>query len=223
MTTQTFAPGDRVAYYFTDVGGRQRHRHGVVVAVPDEYSVAVQRNGTHMMLSPDALTLLPPAKTRGPGAGRKRSRGVLRVGDVVAVCERTIDGCTPLRRYTVASVEDADGGERWVFAADGGDELVVVIDAQQRKQPCPPSHAPAQPQPPARGTGWPPSETQLMGTFEQAARMVDPNLTVGELIDAWMQYHYYDGNIVVTVPTGQRQLPADFQPPPPGWRYGDPR
>lgn len=125
MTTRTFAPGDRVAYYYTDATGRQRHRHGVVVAVPDEYSVAVQRNGTHMMLSPDALTLLPPAKTRGPGAGRKRSRGVLRVGDVVAVCELTPDGVTPLRRYVVASVEDSDGGERWTLAGDGM-ELVVV-------------------------------------------------------------------------------------------------
>lgn len=100
--------------------------------------------------------------------------------------------------------------------------LAMVIDAQQRKQPSPPAHASAQPQP-ARGTPWPPTETQLMGTFEQAARMVDRNLTVGELIDAWMDYHYHTEGITVTVPSGQRRLPADFQPPPPGWRYGDPR
>jgi hypothetical protein len=62
-----------------------------------------------------------------------------------------------------------------------------------------------------------------MGTFEQAAQAVDRNLTVGELIDAWMDYHYHTGGITVTVPTGQRKLPADFQPPAPGWRYGDPR
>ena len=101
--------------------------------------------------------------------------------------------------------------------------LAMVIDAQQRKQPSPPAHAPAQPQPPARGTGWPPSTTQLMGTFEQAAQAVDPNLTVGELIDAWMAYHYHTGGITVSVPSGQRQLPDGFQPPAPGWRYGDPR
>ena len=99
--------------------------------------------------------------------------------------------------------------------------LAAVVNSLQSAQPRP--QAPAQPQPPARGTGWPPSETQLMGTFEQAARMVDPNLTVGELIDAWMDYHYHTGGITVTVPTGQRKLPADYQPPPPGWRYGDPR
>ena len=101
--------------------------------------------------------------------------------------------------------------------------LAMVIDAQQRKQPSPPAHAPAQPQPPARGHGWPPGVNQLCGTFEEAARAVDPNLTVGELIDAWMDYHYHIGGITVTVPTGQRKLPADFQPPAPGWRYGEPR
>lgn len=126
MTTRTFAPGDRVAYYYTDATGRQRHRHGVVVAVPDEYSVAVQRNGTHMMLSPDALTLLPPAKTRGPGAGRKRSRGVLRVGDVLAVCERTPDGATPLRRYVVGVESDGDG-VRITLTADDGDKLTIIM------------------------------------------------------------------------------------------------
>lgn len=97
---------------------------------------------------------------------------------------------------------------------------VVVTRLQSAQAPAPASQAPA---PPTRGTPWPPSDTQLMGTFEQAARMVDPNLTVGELIDAWMDYHYHTGGITVTVPSGQRKLPADFQPPAPGWRYGDPR
>ena len=99
--------------------------------------------------------------------------------------------------------------------------LAAVVNSLQSAQPRP--QAPAQPQPPARGTGWPPSETQLMGTFEQAAQAVDRNLTVGELIDAWMDYHYHTGGITVTVPTGQRQLPDGFQPPAPGWRYGEPR
>ena len=99
--------------------------------------------------------------------------------------------------------------------------LAVVVDRLQSARPR--QQTPAQPQSPARGQGWPPSETQLMGTFEQAAQAVDRNLTVGELIDAWMDYHYHTGGITVTVPTGQRKLPADFQPPAPGWRYGDPR
>ena len=99
--------------------------------------------------------------------------------------------------------------------------LAVVVTRLQSAQPRP--HASAQPQPPARGHGWPPSATQLMGTFEQAAQAVDRNLTVGELIDAWMSYHYHTGGITVSVPSGQRRLSTDFQPPAPGWRYGDPR
>ena len=97
--------------------------------------------------------------------------------------------------------------------------LALVLDARQRKQPQV-TQAPTQP--PARGTWWPPSETQLMGTLAQAAAAVDPNMPVGELIDAWMHYHYQTGGITVTVPTGRRQLPADWQEPPAGWRYGDP-
>ena len=99
--------------------------------------------------------------------------------------------------------------------------LAVVVDRLQSARPR--QQTPAQPQSPARGQGWPPSETQLMGTFEQAAQAVDRNLTVGELIDAWMDYHYHTGGITVSVPTGRRQLPDGFQPPPAGWRYGDPR
>ena len=99
--------------------------------------------------------------------------------------------------------------------------LAAVVNSLQSAQPRP--QAPAQPQPPARGHGWPPSVNQLCGTFEEAAQAVDRNLTVGELIDAWMDYHYHTGGITVSVPTGRRQLPDGFQPPPAGWRYGDPR
>jgi len=99
--------------------------------------------------------------------------------------------------------------------------LAVVVNSLQSAQPRP--QAPAQPHPAARGTPWPPSDLQLSGSFERAARMVDPNLTVGELIDAWMKHHYHVGDITVTVPSGQRKLPDGFQPPAPGWRYGDPR
>jgi len=123
----TFAPGDRVAYYYTDATGRQRHRHGVVTRVSNAFSVEVERDGQRLMLSPDALTLLPPAKRRAPGAGRKPSTFRLRVGDVLAVCERTADGYTPLRRYTVASVEDSHGGARCALAADNGDELIIIM------------------------------------------------------------------------------------------------
>ena len=101
--------------------------------------------------------------------------------------------------------------------------LAAMVLLMPRRPAQPRPHAPAPPQPPARGHGWPPSTTQLMGTFEQAAQAVDPNLTVGELIDAWWHYHYHTGGITVSVPSGQRQLPTDFQPPAPGWRYGDPR
>ena len=100
--------------------------------------------------------------------------------------------------------------------------LAVLVNARQSAQ-APARQGDARRPPVTSGTWWPPSETQLMGTFEQAAQAVDRNLTVGELIDAWMDYHYHTGGITVTVPTGQRKLPADFQPPAPGWRYGDPR
>ena len=100
--------------------------------------------------------------------------------------------------------------------------LAVLVNARQSAQ-APARQEDARRPPVTSGTWWPPSEIHLMGTFEQAAQAVDPNLTVGELIDAWMDYHYHTGGITVSVPAGQRQLPTDFQPPAPGWRYGDPR
>ena len=99
--------------------------------------------------------------------------------------------------------------------------LAVLVNARQSAQ-APARQEDARRPPVTSGTWWPPSETQLMGTLAQAAAAVDPNMPVGELIDAWMHYHYQTGGITVTVPTGRRQLPADWQEPPAGWRYGDP-
>ena len=104
--------------------------------------------------------------------------------------------------------------------------LAAVVNSLQSAQPrqqAPARQKDARRPPVTSGTWWPPSETQLMGTLAQAAAAVDPNMPVGELIDAWVDYHYRTGGITVTVPTGRRQLPADWQEPPAGWRYGDPR
>jgi hypothetical protein len=74
--------------------------------------------------------------------------------------------------------------------------------------------APAQPQTIAQGTPWPAADYQLGGTFEEAASLVDPNTRVGDLIDQYLDHHYRDGNIVVTVPerAGVRQIGTSIRP-----------
>ena len=124
--TPTFAPGDRVQVRLATATGRNTTRIArVTYAEPDAVQIELS-DGVGLVVGPDALTLLPPAKTRGPGAGRPTTTATLRVGDVLAVRDATPDGTTPLRLYTVASVEDTADGLRVELAGDDGAGMVVV-------------------------------------------------------------------------------------------------
>ena len=120
-----FAPGDRVRFRTTDAG-RRTVKIGIAGETLDGYTQVRLADGRIMAPPTDALTLLPPAKTRAPGAGRPTTTATLRVGDVLAVRDVTPDGTTPLRRYTVASVEDTADGLRVELAGDDGAGMVVV-------------------------------------------------------------------------------------------------
>ena len=80
--------------------------------------------------------------------------------------------------------------------------LAVLVNARQSAQ-APARQKDARRPPVTSGTWWPPSETQLMGTLAQAAAAVDPNMPVGVLLAAWLDYHQRAGNIAIEVPTGQ--------------------
>ena len=122
----TFAPGDRVHVRLATATGRTTTRIATVThAEPDAVRIELT-DGVGLVVGPDALTLLPPAKRRAPGAGRPTTTATLRVGDVLAVRDVTPDGATPLRRYTVASVEDTQDGLRVELAGEDGSGMVVV-------------------------------------------------------------------------------------------------
>ena len=122
-----FAPGDRVHVRLATATGRTTTRIATVTRT-DADAVRIElADGGGLVVGPDALTLLPPAKRRAPGAGRPTSTATLRVGDVLAVRDVLPDGTTPMRRYTVASVEDTADGLRLELAGeDGGAGMVVA-------------------------------------------------------------------------------------------------
>lgn len=122
----TFAPGDRVQVRLATATGRNTMRIATVTRVDADAVRIALADGMGLVVGPDALTLLPPAKPRAPGAGRPTTTATLRVGDVLAVRDVTPDGTTPLRRYTVASVEDTADGLRVELAGEGGAGMVVV-------------------------------------------------------------------------------------------------
>ena len=123
---QTFVPGDRVQVRLATATGRNTMRIATVTRVDADSVRIVLSDGLGLVVGPDTLTLLPPAKSRGPGAGRPTTTAKLRVGDVLAVCDVGPHGATPLRRYTVAAVEDTADGLRVELAGEGGAGMVVV-------------------------------------------------------------------------------------------------
>ena len=124
-----FHPGDRVQMRLATATGRKTMRHGIVQHYVGDglYSVEMV-DGKRENISYKALKPLPPSteEPRGPGAGRPTTTATLRVGDVLAVRDVTPHGSTPLRRYTVASVEDTADGLRVELAGEGGSGMVVV-------------------------------------------------------------------------------------------------
>lgn len=121
-----FAPGDRVRVRIATATGRITHRIASVTRVDADGVRIALADGVGLVVGPDALTLLPPAKRRGPGAGRPTTTATLRVGDVLAVRDTGPAGATLLRRYTVAAVEDTADGLRVVLAGEDGAGMVVV-------------------------------------------------------------------------------------------------
>lgn len=124
--TQTFAPGDRVHVRLATATGRNTMRIATVTRADADAVRIALADGVGLVVGPDALTLLPPAKRRSPGAGRPTTTATLRVGDVLAVRDTGLDGVTPMRRYTVASVEDTADGLRVELRGEGGAGMVVV-------------------------------------------------------------------------------------------------
>ena len=124
--TPTFAPGDRVRVRWLSNAGKATTRIATVQYVAQDSVTVAMKDGRTITDKPIRFVPLPPAKPRGPGAGRPTTTATLRVGDALAVCDVTPDGTTPLRRYTVAAVEDTADGLRVELAGEGGSGMVVV-------------------------------------------------------------------------------------------------
>lgn len=121
-----FAPGDRVDLTMYEAGKRRSvHRIATVTATgPDGVTIRLG-GGRELTVNAANLALLPPSTRPARNGGRKPSTLLLRVGDVLAVCERTADGATLFQRYVVSSVEDTTDGARCVLSGDGVDLVVV--------------------------------------------------------------------------------------------------
>ena len=124
--TPTFAPGDRVRVRWLSNAGKATTRIATVQYVAQDSVTVAMKDGRTITDKPIRFVPLPPAKSRGPGAGRPTTTAKLRVGDVLAVCDVGPHGATPLRRYTVAAVEDTADGLRVELAGEGGAGMVVV-------------------------------------------------------------------------------------------------